>query len=220
MVKSCCILSVKRLPWLLALGFLLPSLALAVDSGDFVSALQHLQGELEEVWVMMVAVSRLTGVTFVALSIYKLKAYGRMTAMMSQNTSILRPMAYLIVGALLWYLPATLDTMVATFWAYDYSSIKSYAPVGGGAVWEEAVTPIVLLLRVLGLAAFLRGWALLVRATNEGAQPGLFSKGLMYLIYIFAFKVIGHLIAATTPAISEMDFVNKIISSNTSNESR
>lgn len=176
----------RRRIFLFALSSLvlfLPTAAYAVAGSDFVTALISLQRELEYVWIMLAGVSRLMGIWFVSLSVYKLKAYGRMTAFMSQNTSVLRPLAYLMIGAILWFLPDTLDLSMETLWGYGWGSeVKAYATIQGGDAWEEAITPIVVLLRVVGLGAFLRGWTLLARSTNEGAQPGQFGKGATHII--------------------------------------
>lgn len=168
---------------------LLPVSAFAVTG--FASMMIHLQDELKPVWTMLVAFARFIGLWFGFMAVYKLKVYGRMTAFMSQNASLLKPMTYLLVGVSLWYLPDLIDKSVETIWGYDYDSIKSYQ-IGEGTPWDALVMPMTLLIRVIGLIAFLRGWILIVRSTNEGVQPGTFGKGFMHIIGgVLAINILG-----------------------------
>lgn len=173
----------------LAVAFLLPEPALAVTG--LASALFNLQDELGDVWVMLIALTRLMGIALGFLAVYKLKVYGRMTAFMSQEASLLQPMAYLFVGAMFWFTGPMLDVSVATLWGYDYDSVKSY-DLSSNPTWSSLVEPITVLVRVIGLVAFLRGWFLILKGTQKGQQQGMLGKGLIHIIGgILAINLIG-----------------------------
>jgi len=172
-----------------AIGFILPDTALAVTG--LASALFNLQDQLDEVWIMLIGITRLCGIGFTFMAVYKLKVYGRMTAFMSQEASILQPMAYLFVGAMLWYTGPLLDYSVSTIWGYDYSSVKSY-DLSSDPTWSSLIEPITLLVRVIGLIAFLRGWFLILKGTQKGQQQGLLGKGVLHIVGgILAINLIG-----------------------------
>ncbi|MEC8977583.1 MAG: type IV secretion protein IcmC, partial [Pseudomonadota bacterium] len=44
------------------------------------------------------------------------------------------------------------------------------------------INPILGVIQIIGLIAFLRGWVQISRATNAGNQPGVVSKALTYII--------------------------------------
>lgn len=178
-----------RASLLLAVACLLPGTALAVTG--LASALFNLQDQLGQVWTMLIGITRLIGLGFGFLAVYKLKVYGRMTAFMSQEASLLQPMAYLLVGSMLWFTGPLLDVSVATVWGYDYGSVKSY-DLSSNPTWSSLVEPITILVRVIGLIAFLRGWFLILKGTQKGQQQGVLGKGLIHIIGgILAINLIG-----------------------------
>src|SRR3989338_6827910 len=62
------------------------------------------------------ALAYVMGFFFVVNGILELKQYGESRSMMSHEHSLAKPLTYLAVGAMLIYLPATVQTGLSTFW--------------------------------------------------------------------------------------------------------
>jgi len=140
----------------------------------------------------------LMGCAFLFKAIYSLKVYGEARTMMSNNTSIKEPVAYLIVGAIFIYFPSALSVVMQS--SFGYQNVLQYAPVSssnqtmntlfgqGSAVGE----PLTIIIRVVGLAAFVRGWVLVARSASQGQPPGGTGKGLMHVFGgILAINIVG-----------------------------
>ena len=48
--------------------------------------------------------------------------------------------------------------------------------------YQIYVEPILGIIQIIGIIAFMRGWLLLAKATNPGQQPGAISKGVTHII--------------------------------------
>jgi intracellular multiplication protein IcmC len=177
-------------------GVLLLCLPLAIyaidtDSVDLPDILWNLQRSLPGVWRMLVALTQLLGVGCFVLAIMKLRGYGVITVMMRQGANMGPTLMYILVGTVLLFLPETLDTAMETFWQYDYSSVKSWHTTGK-ASWDELLQPMLILIRVIGLVAFIRGWTLMLRVSAQNTQPGTAGKAIMHIIGgILAINIVG-----------------------------
>lgn len=138
------------------------------------------------------------GCAFLFKAIYSLKVYGEARTMMSSNTSIKEPIAYLMVGAIFIYFPTGLDMVMQT--TFGYTNILQYAPVNsenqafstlfgnGSAVGR----PLTMIIQVIGLIAFVRGWVLIARSASQGQPPGGTGKGLIHVFGgILAINIVG-----------------------------
>jgi intracellular multiplication protein IcmC len=105
----------------------------------------------------------------------------------------------MIVGAVLIWLPTTSDVMTETFFgssstlfsgnSFDYSALGSGSQLlaystGSSlqAQWSAIADTLVLYIQFIGLIAFIRGWIIISKATQTGAQPGSMSKGITHII--------------------------------------
>jgi len=137
------------------------------------------------------------GCAFLFKAIYTLKVYGESKTMMSNSASIKEPILYLIVGAALIYFPTTLKVIMQTTFTYD--TVLSYAPVdsqngtidtlfGAGSAIGR---PLTMLIKLIGLVAFVRGWVLIAKSA-QGQPPGGAGKGLMHVFGgILAMNIVG-----------------------------
>ncbi|CEG58037.1 hypothetical protein [Legionella fallonii] len=142
----------------------------------------------------------LIGCAFIFKAIYSLKIYGEARTMMSSNTSIKEPLAYLLVGAMLIYFPSAFSILMQT--SFGYQNVLQYAPVnssnaaldtlfGSGSVVGQ---PLTVIIRVIGLIAFVRGWVLIARSASQGQPPGGTGKGLVHVFGgILAINIVGTL---------------------------
>lgn len=140
----------------------------------------------------------LIGCAFLFKAIYSLKVYGEARTMMSNSASVKEPIMYLLVGAILIYFPTGFKIfMMSTF---GYENVLQYAPVnssnqsldtlfGNGSVVGR---PLAMLIQVVGLIAFVRGWVLVARSASQGQPPGGTGKGLIHVFGgILAINIVG-----------------------------
>ncbi|CAM2831501.1 hypothetical protein [Legionella worsleiensis] len=140
----------------------------------------------------------LIGCAFLFKAIYSLKVYGEARTMMSNSASVKEPVMYLMIGALLVYSPTAFHAFMQS--TFGYQNILQYAPVntsnaaldtlfGSGSLVGR---PLSMLIQVIGLIAFIRGWVLIARSASQGQPPGGTGKGLMHVFGgILAINIVG-----------------------------
>lgn len=149
--------------------------------------LTNIAKTLEPVERLLTGAAYLIGVAFAFKAIYTLKVYGEARTMMSSNASIKEPLVYMMVAAIFIYFPTALGMVLQT--TFGESSILQYAPInsknstldtlfGGGSVVGR---PLTMLIQVVGLVAFIRGWVLIARSASQGQPPGGTGKGLVHV---------------------------------------
>ncbi|KTC68114.1 IcmC (DotE) [Legionella birminghamensis] len=151
------------------------------------SIFNNLAANLLPVERLVTGAAYLIGIAFAFKAIYSLKVYGEARTMMSSNTSIKEPVMYIMVAAILIYFPTGLDIMLNT--TFGSSNILQYAPMdsqnqaldtlfGTGSAVGQSLS---LLIQVIGVIAFVRGWVLIARSASQGQPPGGTGKGLMHV---------------------------------------
>lgn len=140
----------------------------------------------------------LIGCAFLFKAIYSLKVYGEARTMMSSHTSIKEPVVYLMVGAIFIYFPTAFAMLMQT--TFGYQNVLQYAPInssnqtldflfGNGSVVGR---PLTIIIQVIGLVAFVRGWVLIARSASQGQPPGGTGKGLVHVFGgILAINIVG-----------------------------
>lgn len=164
------------------------------------SILTNIANNMIPVERLVTGTAYLIGIAFAFKAIYSLKVYGEARTMMSSNTSIKEPIIYLVVAAILIYFPTALQVMLNT--TFGSSSILQYAPVdsqnqaldtlfGTGSAVGQSLS---IIIQVIGVIAFVRGWVLIARGASHGQPPGGTGKGLMHVFGgILAMNIIGTL---------------------------
>lgn len=164
------------------------------------SLLSNIGQSLVPVQRLLTGGAYLIGAAFLFKAIYSLKIYGEQRTMMSNSASVKEPLMYLIVGVMLIYFPSTFSTvMMSTF---GYENVLQYAPInspnqalnalfGAGSLVGK---PLVMLIQVIGLIAFIRGWVLIARSASQGQPPGGTGKGFMHVFGgVLAVNIVGTL---------------------------
>ena len=136
---------------------------------------------LGAVWTMLIALSQVIAIGYAFLAIMKLKKFGQNSQMTASHPSLMGPIIHLFIAAALFFIPLTLDTIINTMWGYNYSGVKSYLSTSS-STWDALIQPIIIMIRIIGLIAFIRGWIILGRAASEGAQPGTVGKALTHIV--------------------------------------
>ena len=129
---------------------------------------------------ILVIISYVMGVGFVVLGIFKLKRYGEMRTQMSSQMSILSPLMPIIVGVLLVRFPHFFGETMQMFFGKTGTADLAYPSTGGG--FEQYIKPIMMLVRLIGVIAIIRGLVLLSRVGNPQSQPGSTGKALIHII--------------------------------------
>lgn len=149
--------------------------------------LKNIADSLEPIQELIRGAAYVMGCLFLFKAIYSLKVYGEARTMTSSNASVKEPLMYLLVGAMFIYLPTAIDlTMQTTF---GTTQIYAWAPVNSKSdtintlfgVGSPVAKPLTMLIQVIGLIAFIRGWVLVARASSQGQQPGGMGKGFMHV---------------------------------------
>lgn len=165
-----------------------------------VDILNNIANNLAPVERLITGGAYLIGCAFLFKAIYSLKIYGEARTMMSSHTSVKEPIVYLIVGALLIYFPTAISLVMTT--SFGYGNVLEYAPVNGSNPALDTLfgsgsavgRPLSMLIQVIGLIAFVRGWVLVARSASQGQPPGGTGKGLMHVFGgILAINIVGTL---------------------------
>ena len=144
--------------------------------------LSNLEKQLPAVWKMLIALSYVMGIAFTLIGLFRLKKYGQQTVMMMAAANIGEPMIFLFVGISLFYLPTMMNTMVETFWGYGVKGIQAYTmTTSAGPTWDQVINPLMRVVQIVGLVAFMRGLTLLTRLASQ-SQPGVLSKAFVHII--------------------------------------
>lgn len=162
-----------------------------------VNILLNIANDIVPLQNLITGLAYLIGVTFLVKALYSLKVYGEARSMMSSNSSIKEPVLYMLIGALLIYTPTAVEIMMNT--TFGYSTILSYAPISGSSWFSTAFgsdtqiqKPLILIIQIIGLYAFVRGWVLIARAASQGQPPGGTGKGLVHVFGgILAMNIVG-----------------------------
>lgn len=141
--------------------------------------LTYIATQIPSLMYMVTAIAYVMGIYLVMHGVMRLKEYGEARTQMSQEHSLKEPLTYIVVGALLLYLPTAVSVGLSTFWSepapYSYLSSDQ-------GQWSQFWNVCFLIVQFIGTIAFIRGLVILSHLGNRGSQPGTFSKGLTHII--------------------------------------
>lgn len=156
----------------------LPSLAFAISADTM---LENINAQLPYLYSLISGGCYLFGIAVFIRGISKLKEVADNSASRAQRSSLTEPLANMILGVALIYLPSTMDTMLIT--VYGTSSITPYSGYGpAGSSFNEMAQVIINIVQFVGFIAFVRGLILFYRLGMGQAQQGTFNKGFTHLI--------------------------------------
>lgn len=140
-----------------------------MDSNNLIQIIINLAQSLGSVQRLVSGFAYLAGLCFFITGIMKL----RKLSQSHSGESAFVPMAYLVGGAILVYLPSGFH--VLTYTVFGTGSALQYASVN--PITSDAA--IMLIIQTAGLIWFIRGCVMLVTASQPGTQQG--PKGAVYL---------------------------------------
>jgi len=144
-----------------------------MNSTDLTEMLGNLSRSLFPVQSLLAGFAYLLGLIFFITAIQKFHAIGSASAQSPSQEKIFTPIAYIIAGAMLLFLPTAIDALSNT--AFGVSNILQYTPYNPYNV-QSAMEVVI---RTAGLIWFIRGCVLIAHASNPGVKDG--PKGLAFL---------------------------------------
>jgi len=124
------------------------------------------------------AISVGLGLALFMSGIFRLKRYGEARTFMSHQLTLAAPLMSLLGGVCLLCLPFFIQTVLLNFWDTT-SPLRYLAPQGS---FEQLIPPILMVVRLIGVASFIRGIILFSRTGREGSPPGNVGKALLHLL--------------------------------------
>jgi intracellular multiplication protein IcmC len=149
--------------------------------------LANIANNLLPVEKLLTGAAYLIGISFAFKAIYSLKSYGESKTMMSSHTSMKEPLVYLFVGVLFIYIPTAFEVFMYT--TFGQTSPMQYAPINSNNSALDTLfgpdstvgKPLTIIIQVIGLVAFIRGWVLIARSASQGQPPGGTGKGMVHV---------------------------------------
>jgi intracellular multiplication protein IcmC len=161
------------------------SLTDSSSTASFDQIFSNLYTSLNKVYPVLISLCYVIGAFLVVKALFMLKKHGYKTAFMSSESSITGPIVLIMVGVILMYAPGFLKIMLYTL--YGSSEVQQTSAwqsenATSSSNWYSALVPMIGLIQVIGLVAFIRGWILVVKGTEGNSQPGNTSKGFIYVL--------------------------------------
>jgi len=161
-------------------GIIFPGSAYAVSVPDVSTMLVNFSESLPSLMRLVTAFAYVAGFFFIMKGLMDLKQFGEQRSMMSHEHSISKPLLAMTVGALLLYLPASVQTGLSTFWTapnpYGYLSSSS-----AGDNWADLTSAVFMVIQLVGTIAFIKGLIMLTHVSGHG-QPGTFTKAIAHIV--------------------------------------
>jgi len=170
-------------------GFLLllaPSLSQGAPPLQLDRALANITQAFSSIETLIRATTYVIGVSFVVKGLFMAKVFGSQTMASAQRGEIGGILVHIFIGALLIYLPSTLNTSLMT--VFGTTSVSGYGElaynrVSGAEQWGALKQIAIKYLTLIGYISFIRGWIVLAKSGgHQGAQQGGVGKGLMHII--------------------------------------
>lgn len=174
----------------------------SVMSSEFANlSLTTITSSLLSVEKLITAGAYLMGISFIVKAIYSMRALAEAKAQQSAHGSLKEPVFYLVSGAMLIYLPTAVHLFLNSTFGQG-AQILAYAPIESGSSALNKLfgqgssygVVIALVVQVIGVIAFIRGWVLIARSASQGQPPGGTGKGLAHVFGgILAMNIVGTL---------------------------
>lgn len=145
---------------------------------DAQQVLNNIADQIPALTGLVYAIVYILGVMFIIGGLFKLKHVGEQRSMMSGHHGVAGAFVYLAIGALLLFLPSTLEVGTSTFW----STPCSYCyPTPADSAFTPVFKVVYAVVNFVGLIAFVRGLVLLSH-TGQQSQHGGFAKAITHII--------------------------------------
>lgn len=140
--------------------------------------LYNISQQVPNLMRLATAIAYVLGMFMMVRGIMILKHAGEMRMQMSHEHSIIKPIIYLIVGAMLTYLPTAVQVGLSTFW----NDPNPYGYLNDQSEWFEFINVVFVIVQLVGVIAFIRGLNILSHLGGHGGHQGTFAKGITHII--------------------------------------
>lgn len=160
------------------------SVCVAADTTTGVSSLSaqdmlvNIAKQVPSLMRLVTAIAYVLGMYFIIHGIIKLKHAGEMRTQMSREHSLMGPIIMLSVGAMLLYLPSSVQVGMSTFW----TDPNPYAYLKQKDQWSDFINVCFTIVQLIGTIAFIRGLVLISHLGSGSGQHGTMSKGMTHII--------------------------------------
>ncbi len=127
------------------------------------------------------AISVIIGIALFLGGFFRLKLYGQMRGTYAAHqVTIAGSLVMFLSGVLMMVLPTVLRSSLLAFWGTANPMAYSGANT---TPWSVYIPVVIMFVRLVGVAAFIRGILLLSRTGQQGSQqPGVLSKALLHML--------------------------------------
>lgn len=148
---------------------------------DMAQVFSNIGMQVDPIMNFLVVLCYVVGVGLSVSAVMKLKKYGTRTAFMSVEMSMVGPMIQFFIGVALFYSPMFIASLNLTI--FSSSGVEYELSYTSSTIdYDTYVEPVLGVIQIIGMIAFIRGWTMLSKATNPGQQPGAISKGLTHVV--------------------------------------
>jgi intracellular multiplication protein IcmC len=148
---------------------------------DMAGVFSNLALQIDPIKNFLIVLCYVVGVGLSIAAVMKLKKYGTRTAFMSVEMSMVGPFLQFFIGVGLFYMPYFISAINLTiFTSSGVQNELGYSVTG--VDYNTYIEPVLGIIQIIGIIAFMRGWLLLAKATNPGQQPGAISKGVTHIV--------------------------------------
>ncbi len=162
--------------------------------------MSNLAASMMPVEKMLTGAAYLMGLAFAIKAVMTLKTHGEQRSSMSGTGNMKEAGVYMLVAGMLVYYPTAFQVIMNSTFGYD--SVLAYAPMGTSTPIISNIfgsdsmvgSSLTIIIQVVGLVAFIRGWVLVARGASQGQAAGGTGKGLMHVFGgVLAMNIIGTL---------------------------
>lgn len=173
-----------KLLCLLSTVLLLSGCSMSSGEGQDLSGwLYNIANQVPALMRLVVVLSYISGFGFLMAAMSRFKRCARSITMMSPNEGIHGPLILLLAALLLLFFPAFINIGTASLFGTD--SIIAYQDDAAGAyndMFFGMLYPIIVIFRLIGYIAFIKGVYLLSRLSGTQTQPGTFTKSMVHMV--------------------------------------
>ena len=162
------------------IGVFFSSSVQAAVTADVSTMLLNFSQAVPNLMQMVTAFAYVLGFFFIIRGVIELKQFGESRSMMSQEHSLAKPLMTITVGALLLYLPSSVQTGLSTFWTTP--SPYGYVSSSSSDSWSAVTNAAFMVIQLIGVIAFIKGLVMLTHLHGHGGQPGGFSKAMAHIV--------------------------------------
>ena len=129
--------------------------------------------------VIVLDMTIVIGIYFLAGGILKFKRYGQMRGSMSHQMTVGAPLMLFMGGAGLLTVPWLSTTLISMI--FGNASPLSMATTGMND-WDSLMQSVVILTRLIGVVALSRGLCMLAKAGSPNKPPGAIGRGSIFVV--------------------------------------